>query len=181
MEKLLSKKTIQLSKEAAFILLTVVGAVVLPQIFHVLGKWFGVGGMLGQIFLPMYIPILIIGFYRGPVSGTIAGLCAPLISFALTNMPSSTLLPFITLELIATGALAGVFAKIKMPVVLRIFSVQVIAKIVRLTAFAISLYMANGMVNMTVLFNGILSSHPGVILQLVLLTVLLTQKEKKNA
>ena len=110
MEKILSKKVIQLSKETAFILLAVIGAVVLPQIFHVLGIWFGVGGKLGQIFLPMYIPILIIGFYRGPVSGAIAGLCAPLISFALTKMPSSALLPFITVELIATGVLAGVFA-----------------------------------------------------------------------
>ena len=181
MEKILSKKMIQLSKETAFILLTVIGAVVLPQIFHVLGVWFGVGGKLGQIFLPMYIPILIIGFYRGPASGAIAGLCAPLISFALTEMPSSALLPFITVELIATGALAGVFAKAKMPVVLRVFSVQVLGKVVRLIVFAISLYMANGAVSASALFNGILTSIPGVVLQLVLLTILIVRKEKKNA
>ena len=181
MQRSLSKKTIQLSREAAFILLTVIGAVVLPQIFHALGVSLGVGGKLGQIFLPMYIPILIIGFYRGPVSGAIAGLCAPLISFALTGMPSATLLPFITLELIATGVLAGVFSKLKMPVLLRIFSVQVLAKIVRLTAFAISLYAASGTVRMAALFNGVLTSIPGVVLQLVLLTVLIVRKEKQNA
>ena len=181
MEKRLSTKTIQLSKETAFILLTVIGAVVLPQIFHLLGVWFGVGGKLGQIFLPMYIPILIVGFYRGSVSGAVAGLLAPMISFALTKMPSSALLPFITLELIATGALAGVFAKSNVPVVLRVFSVQVIAKLVRLIAFAISLYIANGAVSMAVLFNGVLISIPGVLLQLVLLTLLIVRKEKRKA
>ena len=181
MEKRLSTKTIQLSKETAFILLTVIGAVVLPQIFHLLGVWFGVGGKLGQIFLPMYIPILIVGFYRGPVSGAVAGLLAPMISFALTKMPSSALLPFITFELIATGMLAGVFAKSNVPVVLRVFSVQVIAKLVRLIAFAISLYIANGAVSMAVLFNGVLISIPGVLLQLVLLTFLIVRKEKRKA
>ena len=180
MENTLSKKAIQLSKEAAFILLTVIGAVVLPQIFHVVGVQLGIGGKLGQIFLPMYLPILIIGFYRGPVSGAIAGLIAPMISFMLTKMPSSELLPFITLELIATGALAGAFAKWKKPVVLRIFLVQVLAKLVRLTAFAISLFSVNGTVNMSVLFSGILTSIPGVVLQLVLLTVLIVRKEKRN-
>ena len=181
MEKSFYKKTIQLSKETAFILLTVVGAVVLPQIFHVIGAWCGVGGKLGQIFLPMYIPILIIGVYRGWASGAIAGLLAPLISFALTQMPSSALLPFITLELTVTGLFAGVFAKCKMPVVLRIFSVQVLAKAVRLIAFAISLYIANGTVSASALFSGVLASIPGVLLQLVLLTLLIVKKEKQNA
>ena len=177
MAKTLSKKMIRLSKETVFILLTVIGAVILPQIFHGIGVWLGVGGKLGQIFLPMYIPVLIIGVYRGAISGAIAGLLAPIISFAFTKMPSSALLPFITLELIATGLFAGVFAKSKLPVVLRIFSVQVVAKVVRLTAFAISLYITRGEVSTAVLFNGVLLSIPGVLLQLALLTVLISQRK----
>ena len=180
MSKTLSKKTVRLTKETAFILLTVIGAVVLPQIFHGLGVWFGVGGKLGQIFLPMYVPILIIGVYRGSISGAIAGLLAPSISFAFTKMPSSTLLPCITLELVATGLFAGVFVKVKMPVILRILSIQVVAKLVRLAAFAIFLYFTKGKVGMAV-FNGVLISIPGVLLQLALLTILLMRKERKNA
>ena len=84
------------------------------------------------------------------------------------------------MELIATGALAGVFTKLKMPVILRILLVQVLAKLVRLTAFEISLYMANGAVSVAVLLSGILTSMPGVALQLVLLTVLIVRKEKRN-
>ena len=177
MEKTLRNRAISLSKEAAFILITVVCAVVLPQIFHVAGALIGVGGKLGQIFLPMYIPVLILGFYRGPATGAIAGLTAPIVSFAITGMPSAALLPFITLELVATGLFAGVFFKVKIPAVLRVLSVQVMAKVVRLAVFAISLYVANGAVPASTLFAGIFTSVPGIILQLVLVTFLIMKRE----
>ena len=180
MERTLRKSVINLSKEAAFILLTVVCAVVLPQIFHVAGVLLGIGGTLGQIFLPMYIPVLILGFYRGPVSGAVTGLVAPLVSFAITEMPSAALLPFITLELVVTGLLAGAFSRVKLPAVLRILSVQVIAKLVRLAVLAVSLYMTSGTVVASKLFAGILTSVPGVILQLVLVTFLIMKKEAQH-
>ncbi len=180
MEKTLRNKAINLSKEAAFILLTVVCAVVLPQIFHAAGVLLGMGGILGQIFLPMYIPVLIIGFYRGAATGAIAGLIAPIVSFAITEMPSAALLPFITLELIAMGLLAGAFSKVKLPAILRVLSVQVIAKAVRLVVLAISLYAANGTVATSALFAGIFTSIPGVILQLALVTFLIMKKEARH-
>lgn len=180
MEKSLSKSTVKISTEAAFIFLTVVCAVVLPQIFHGVGVLLGVGGKLGQIFLPMYIPVLIIGFYRGPVSGAIAGLLSPIASFLITDMPSAEMLPFITLELIVMGLLSGVFSKSKLHATLRVLLVQVIAKISRLIVFAISLGITTGGVSAGALFNGILISIPGVIIQLALLTYLIIEKEKPH-
>ena len=94
-------------------------------------------------------------------------------------MPAETLLPYITLELVATGALAGIFAKAKLPAFVRVLSVQVAAKIIRLVAFAASLYLANGTVAASALFSGILISIPGVVLQLGLVTYLTIKKEKK--
>ena len=179
MEKTLRRTIIKISKEAAFILITIVSAVLLPQIFHGIGVLLGIGGKLGQIFLPMYIPVLLIGFYRGSASGAVTGLLAPLVSFAITGMPAETLLPYITLELVATGALAGVFAKAKLPAFVRVLSVQVAAKIIRLVAFAASLYLTNGTVAASALFSGILISIPGVVLQLGLVTYLTVKKEKK--
>ena len=96
----------------------------------------------------------------------------------MTGMPAAAMLPFITLELIATGLLAGAFAASKLPAVLRVLAVQVGAKIVRLAAFAISLYAANGALSASALFAGILTSVPGVILQLVIVTFLIVKKEK---
>ena len=182
MEKALFKRTlIKISKETLFILLTVASAVILPQIFHGVGVLLGVGGKLGQILLPMYLPVLIIGFYRGIAPGAVAGFFAPLISFALTGMPQESLLPYITVELIATGALAGVFAKIKIPATLRVLSVQALAKALRLIIFAIALYSANGAITATALFAGIVSSIPGILLQLILVSYLIIKKEKSNA
>lgn len=180
MEKSLSKRTAKISTEAAFILLTVVSAVVLPQIFHAFGVLLGVGGKLGQIFLPMYIPVLIIGFYRGPVPGAIAGLLAPLASFLIANMPTSALLPFITVELVATGLLAGVFMSFKLPALLRVFLVQLSAKALRLFTLTVSLLVSGGTVTASALTNGILLSLPGVAIQLALLTYLIVRKEKQN-
>ena len=86
MERTLKKAVVNISKEAAFILVTVIGAVVLPQILHGAGVLLGVGGRLGQIFLPMYLPVLILGFYRVPAAGAVAGLLVPMASFAVTEM-----------------------------------------------------------------------------------------------
>ena len=180
MEATLRKTVIKISKETAFVLLTVACAVVLPQIFHGLGVLLGVGGKLGQIFLPMYIPVIILGFYRGPVVGAVTGLLAPLVSFAITEMPTEALLPFITVELIATGLLAGVNSDVKMHATLRILSVQAGAKAVRLLAFLIVSLVKTGTVVASQLFAGIITAIPGVVLQLVLLTYLLMNKEKGN-
>ena len=163
-------------------LFTIAGAVVFPQILHLAGAALGAGGMLGQIFLPMYLPILILGFTRGRISGAIVGLLAPLVSFALTGMPTAALLPFITLELIATGWLAGTFSSMRLPAVLRVLSVQMLAKAVRLFALALSLYLTSGTLTASAVFSGILTSIPGVLLQLALVSgVILMQQKRSNA
>ena len=180
MENVFTKKAIRLSKEAAFLLLTVVCAVLLPQIFHAVGILVGVGGKLGQIFLPMYIPVLIIGFYRGPATGALSGLLSPLVSFAITEMPSAALLPYITVELVAMGALAGLFAKSKLPAVPRVLSVQVIAKLIRIAVLATVLFVSSGTLTASALFAGLLISLPGVVLQLALVSFLLIRKEKQH-
>ena len=68
----------------------------------------------------------------------------------------------------------------KLPAVLRILSVQIIAKLVRLVALAVSLYMTSGTVVASKLFAGILTSVPGVILQLVLVSFLIMKKESQH-
>lgn len=180
MEKTLQKTVLKISKEAAFILLAVASAVILPQVFHGVGILFGIGGTLGQIFLPMYIPVLIFGFYRGPIPGAIAGLLSPLVSFAITAMPLENVLPYITVELIATGLLAGAFSNVKWHPFFRVLCVQVIAKAIRLALLACTLYFANAEITSAVLFAGILTSVPGVVIQLALVSYLIFKKEKER-
>ena len=180
MERTIRKTAINLSKEALFILVTVASAVILPQILHGAGLWLGVGGKLGQMFLPMYLPVMILGFYRGAVSGAIVGFIAPLVSFAITGMPAEALLPYITVELVATGIFAGVFANVKLFAPLRVLSVQVIAKAVRLAVLAASLWFTTGSVSTKSLSAGIVDSIPGIVLQLLVVGFFLAYKDKKR-
>ena len=181
MERTVKQNAIRLSKEAAFILLTVVCAVALPQLFHGAGVLLGIGGQLGQIFLPMYLPVMIIGFYRGWIPGAIAGLLAPLFSFWMTQMPSAALLPYITVELIATGIFAGLLANARYPAILRVLSVQALAKAVRIGAFMFVTGVINGnTLTAASVFAGITQSIPGIVLQLILVTALLMVKRKES-
>lgn len=54
-------------------------AVVLPSMFHLVG--------LGQVFLPMHIPVLFSGFVCGPVIGMLVGIMSPILSALVTGMP----------------------------------------------------------------------------------------------
>jgi hypothetical protein len=180
MEKTLRNIAIRISKEAAFILLTVASAVVFPQILHTLGAALGLGGSLGQMLLPMYLPVMILGFYRGEIPAAITGLAAPLVSFMLTGMPQKALLPYIIIELIATGIFAGVLTRVKFFAPLKVLSVQFLAKIVRLSVFAVALYSTTGAVSASALTAGLLTSIPGLVLQLVVVSIVIVKKESKH-
>lgn len=181
MEKTIRSKIIALSKETAILLSAVVAAVVLPQIVHGIGVLAGVGGMLGQILLPMYIPVFVIGFYRGTVSGVLTGFLAPLVSFLITGMPATTVLPYIMIELIAIGALSGLLAKSQRPALLRVTVALVGAKAIRLALFVANICFSNiGSLTASLVFGDVIRSIPGIVLQLVVVTLLLKNKEKER-
>jgi hypothetical protein len=54
-------------------------AMLLPVIFHVIH--------LGSVFMPMYLPLVTLAFFVGPVPASITALLLPLISGAITGMP----------------------------------------------------------------------------------------------
>ena len=93
--------------QALATLAAIVGAVAIPQIFHVVGAISGMGTGLGEAFLPMHLPIILVGLLAGPYAGAIAGAFGPLVSFALSGMPGLAMLPFMVIELAAYGLIAG--------------------------------------------------------------------------
>lgn len=54
-------------------------AMLLPVIFHVFH--------LGSIFMPMYLPLVTLAFFLGPIPAAVTALLLPLISGAITGMP----------------------------------------------------------------------------------------------
>lgn len=77
-------------------------SIILPQIFHLTGI-----PQVGEIFLPMHIPVLLSGFFIGPWFGLFIGTAAPVISHFITNMPPSARLPFMICELAVYGLVSG--------------------------------------------------------------------------
>lgn len=78
---------------------------ILPYIFHM-------AGMIGTIFLPMHIPVLLCGFLLGKRYGLILGIITPFLNSILTGMPP--LYPVaiaMALELAVYGFLSGYLYK----------------------------------------------------------------------
>jgi len=75
--------------------------VLLPMFFHAVG--------LGKAFLPMHFPVLLAGFFCGPVVGLLVGGLTPLLSGLLTGMPPfmPPVAQMMVFELATYGLLTG--------------------------------------------------------------------------
>ncbi|MDE6665322.1 MAG: ECF transporter S component [Ruminococcus sp.] len=161
------KLSVKTQTIGAFIAL--VSAVVLPQLVHVIGAASGMGTSLGEIFLPMHLPIILMGFLVGPYAAGAAGLLSPLVSFALTGMPSSVMLPFMMIELCVYGICAGLLKDVKLPTIAKVLITQIAGRLVRAGAIAVGFYVFDSVVNPTVALTSITAGLFGIILQLVII------------
>ncbi len=114
-------------------------SIILPQIFHLTGI-----PQVGAVFLPMHIPVLLAGFILGPVYGAVLGAAAPVISFLITNMPTSEKLPFMAVELVFYGLASGlVYHSFKLKSVkFGAFFTLIIAMVCGRAANALALWIA---------------------------------------
>ncbi len=173
-------RTMNLSKKVVVTILAVIAAVVLPQLVHSVGIFAGVGSKLGEILLPMHLPILLVGFLAGPYAGLVAGLFAPMISFVLTGMPGIHMLPFITIELVVYGIMAGLLQKKRMPAVGKVVLSQVAGRVVKGAAIFLSVFaFGNQTVALGVIYTSVIVGIIGIVLQLILVPVVLGYIEEK--
>ena len=131
---------LSLSTKAAATVLAIVAAVALPQLFHVIGAVSGQGTMLGVAFLPMHLPIIVVGLIAGPAVGAIAGAAAPLASFLLSGMPMLAMLPLMMVELCAYGLVAGLLREVKLPSLAKVVIAQLAGRVVLTAATAIAVF-----------------------------------------
>ncbi len=157
----------------------VVGAVALPQLFHVLGAVSGLGTSLGEIFLPMHLPILLVGLLAGPYAGALAGLLGPLVSFALSGMPGATMLPFMMLELCVYGLVTGLLRTAKLPTVVKVLLAQATGRAVRAVAILIAVYgLGNQTVAVSSIWTSITAGLFGLCLQWAFLPLIVYRVER---
>ncbi len=74
--------------------------VTLPLVFHGIPN-------AGATFLPMHLPVFLCGLLCSWGSGLLCGFLTPLLSFLLTGMPPTALLPGMLCELMIYGAMSG--------------------------------------------------------------------------
>ena len=165
----LTRQKLSVKAQVLGALIALVSAVALPQLVHVIGAASGMGTSLGETFLPMHLPIILMGFLVGPYAAGVAGLLSPLVSFALTGMPSSMMLPFMMIELCAYGVCAGLLKDAKLPVIVKVLIAQVAGRTVRAAANAVGFYAFSTPVQPSVILTSITAGLFGIALQLIII------------
>ena len=172
--KTVNLNKISIKKQTLISLCAIVTAVALPQFFHVMGAISGMGTALGEIFLPMHLPIIFVGFFAGPFAAALAGAISPIVSFYLTGMPSFALLPFMVIELFSYGLFAGLLKNSKIPVTVKVFMVQFIGRAIRALAILFAVYLLDySGIKASMILESIPKGMFGIVLQLVLIPLML--------
>lgn len=151
----------------------VLAAVALPQLLHLLGIVSNMGTTLGETFLPMHIAILAAGLLGGGTVGAVSGALAPLISFALSGMPSIYMLPFMMIELASYGLICGLLANKSMPTLAKLLIAQIGGRAVRAVFIVGAFYLLGSKIAPAVIWTSIAAGLPGLILQWALIPLLI--------
>lgn len=176
--KSMEKPRLSVKAQTLAALAAIIGAVVLPQIFHVMGAASGLGTKLGEVFLPMHLPIILAGLLAGPFAGAVAGFLSPMVSFALSGMPGAAMLPFMMIELCAYGLFSGLLRNVNIPVIGKVLASQVGGRAVRAAAILVSVYaFGNTAVPVSIILTSISVGIFGIVLQLVLIPLLVYRVE----
>lgn len=165
----ITRQKLSVKAQALGAIIALISAVALPQIVHVIGAVSGMGTALGETFLPMHLPIILIGLLAGPYAAGIAGLLSPLVSFALTGMPTSAMLPFMMIELGVYGICAGMLKDAKIPVIVKVLIAQIAGRVVRAGAIAVGFYALGTVIPPAVIWTSITAGLFGILLQLVII------------
>lgn len=160
----LSRKNI--TARIILILVSIISAVALPQIFHALGVISGTGAALGTALLPMHIPVFLAGLTAGPVAGAVTGVLSPVVSYLIAGMPAPGMVPYMVAELMAYGLICGFLSKAKLNTFAKVLIAQAGGRLVRMGAMAAVLYIfADDFVKPGAIFSFITAGLIGTVIQ----------------
>ncbi|MDE5946024.1 MAG: ECF transporter S component [Oscillospiraceae bacterium] len=177
----ITKQSLSVKKQTLASVITVIMAVALPQIIHVMGHVSGLGTSLGEIFLPMHLPIILAGLIAGPYVGAISGMLSPLLSFALTGMPTSIMLPFMMIELCAYGLISGLLKNSKLPCIAKVLTAQIGGRVLRAVSIFTAVYaFGHETLSLDIILTSITTGIFGIVLQWLLIPLVTYRLENKN-
>ncbi|HIW72700.1 MAG TPA: ECF transporter S component [Firmicutes bacterium] len=158
--------------------------VVLPQLFHAVG-----GPVMGKIFLPLHIAVLMGGLLLGPMLGALIGVLLPLLSFLTSEMPAPPTLFFMLFELAAYGLFTGLFYK-KLPLIPSLILAMLAGRLVN----ALALLVGVGLLGVSypgvsgallpavagTVAGAAVTGIPGILLQLTVIPLLVMALKKSG-
>ena len=179
-EKIMVKQKMSFKMQNLAAAAAIVGAVVLPQLLHLIGIFSGMGTALGETFLPMHLPVILVGFMAGTYAGAVSGFLAPLVSFALSGMPGTALLPFMMIELCVYGAAAGLLRKVNMPIFGKVVLVQIAGRGIRAMAILLGIRLFGSVIPAAIIWTSIRAGLLGIILQWILIPLIIFRVEQAD-
>lgn len=155
-------------------IVSIIMAVLAPQIAHVLGRAFGVEKAIGEIILPMHFPVILVGVLAGPYAGLITGLMGPLASSLLIGMPAMVKLPFMMIELGVYGLVAGLIRNTRLNMVLKVLIAQLAGRVIRALAIIIAVSgFGNPNLEIAAIIPGYVKGIIGIALELALIPLIM--------
>ncbi len=150
--------------------------VVLPQAFHMIPN-------AGSVILPMHIPVLIAGFFVGPVYGLACGILTPLLSHLIFGMPPAPVLPGMLCELAVYGLMTGLLNQVVKSdnAIVKAYIVLIGAMLCGRVTYGIlnALIFRAGSYSFAAWTSAaFVTAIPGILIQLILIPILVTRLQK---
>lgn len=141
-------------------------------------------GMLGRVFLPMHIPVLLAGFLAGPFAGLVVGILAPGISHLLTGMPPTYAVPLMSLELPIYGFVAGMaYHRLKLNIYIAMIASMLLGRLM----FGLGLFVLGMLIDLpysaAAFFSSggaILTGLPGIALQIAIVPLIVAALKRAS-
>lgn len=141
---------------------------------------------IGKSLCPMHIPVMLCGYFCGPLYGAVVGIIAPLLRFALFGMP--VVMPTgiaMSFELATYGFVTGFLYK-KLPhkkinIYISLIAAMLLGRVVwgLVSAVIIGIF-GNGFGWKAFMTGAFLEALPGIAVQLILIPVLVMVLRKHN-
>lgn len=137
-------------------------------------------GMPGTVFLPMHLPVFLIGLLCGPMYGAFGGLLVPLLSCLFTGMPPLfPMLPIMTGELFTYGLVSGLlYRKVRMPLYPSMLIAMLCGRLAYGLIFQALLLADNGTLKALSVTGAFLEGIPGIVIQLILIPAIVYAVKK---
>ena len=139
---------------------------------------------IGEMLLPMHFPVLLCGFFCGPLYGGIVGLIAPFLRFVIFGMPP--IYPkgiWMACELATYGLMSGLLYKLlpkkKVFIYVSLIGAMLAGRVV--WGIVKSILLGAGEFGMAAFITGgFLEAIPGIIIQIVVIPVLVMTLKKRD-